>query len=80
MKYHALFVISVFLFRKKGILISYQRLSVVCQSVWVRLSVTFLVNVSPPELLEVATSNFVAEYVTCCRGYWATFCVTLTLG
>ena len=42
---------------KKGILISYRtRL--------VRASVTLFVNVSPPKLLDVATSNFVAEQVT----------------
>ena len=32
--------------------------------------------ISPPKQLEVATSNFVPEYVTCCRGHWATFGVT----
>ena len=64
-------VIPAFFFRKKGILISYQSRSVVrlsvrpCVCVDVRpcgcASVTFLVNVSTPKLLDVATSNFVAE-------------------
>ena len=44
---------------KKGMLISCQSRSVVRPSV--RSSVTFLVNVSPPKPLEVATSNFVRE-------------------
>ena len=44
-------VIPAFFFGKRGILISYK----------VGPSVTFLVNVSPPKPLEVATSNFVAE-------------------
>ena len=43
----------------------------------VRPSVTFLVNVSPPKTFEVATSSFVVELVTRCRGYWAAFRVTL---
>ena len=38
----------------------------------------FLVNVSPPRGLDVVTSNFVARYVTWCRGYWALFRGTLT--
>ena len=38
----------------------------------------FLVNVSPPKGLDVATSNFVAGKDTRCRGYWATLPVTLT--
>ena len=40
----------------------------------------FLVNVSPPKQFDVATSNFVAEKVTWCRGNCATFRVTLTQG
>ena len=65
----------LFSLEKRGILISCQsrsfvrpsvRLSVcpsVCPSVcaYVRPSVTFLVNVPPPKLLEVATLNFVVE-------------------
>ena len=61
----------LFSLEKKGILISYQSRSVVRLSVrpsvrtsvrpCVRPSVTFLVNVSPPKPLEVATSNFVGE-------------------
>ena len=48
---------------KKGILISCQSRSGVRPSVRpsVRTSVTFLVNVSPPKPLEVASSNFVVE-------------------
>ena len=53
------FIIPAFFFRKKGILISCQSRSVVRPCV--RPSVTFLVNVSPPKPLEVATSNFVVE-------------------
>ena len=50
-----------FSIEKKGILISYQSQSVVYLSArpGVRPSVTFLVNVSPPKLLYIATSNFV---------------------
>ena len=44
-----------FSLEKKSILISYQSRSIDCPSV------RFLVNVSPPKPLEVATSNFVAE-------------------
>ena len=53
----------LFSLEKKGILISCQSRSVVRKSVcaYVRPSVTFLVNVSPPKPLEVATSNFVVE-------------------
>ena len=57
----------LFSLEKKGILISCQSRSVVrlsvCLSVrpCIRPSVTFLVNVSPPKALEVATSNFVGE-------------------
>ena len=57
----------LFSLEKKGILISCQSRSVVrpsvCPSVrpCVRPSVTFLVNVSPPKPLEIATSNFVGE-------------------
>ena len=36
----------------------------------------FLVNVSPPKGLDVATSNFVGHMMY--LGYWATFGVTLT--
>ena len=62
--------IPAFFFRKKGYINfvskSVRRPSVrlsVCPSVRpsVRPSVTFLVNVSPPKPLEVATSNFVVE-------------------
>ena len=49
----------LFSLEKKGILISCQIRLSVCPSV--RPSVTFLVNVSPPKPLEVATSNFVGE-------------------
>ena len=61
------FLYPLFSLEKKGILISCQSRSVVrpsvCPSVrpCVRPSVTFLVNVSPPKPLEVATSNFVVE-------------------
>ena len=53
----------LFSLEKKGILISYQSRSVVHLSVRPCgcASVTFLVNVSPPKRLDVATSNFVAE-------------------
>ena len=53
----------LFSLEKKGILISCQSLSVARPSVrpCVCSSVTFLVNVSPPKPLEVATSNFVVE-------------------
>ena len=37
----------------------------------------FLVNASPKPL-DIPTSKFIGAYVTWCRGYWATFCVTLT--
>ena len=59
-------IIPAFFFRKKGY-INFVPKSVrrpsVCASVrlCVRASVTFLVNVSPPKRLDVATSNFVAE-------------------
>ena len=44
------------------LLILCQSRSVVCPSYkYVRPSVLFLVNVSPPKPLEVATSNFVVE-------------------
>ena len=61
--------IPAFFFRKKGY-INFVSKSVrrpsVCPSVpsvrpCVRPSVTFLVNVSPPKPLEIATSNFVGE-------------------
>ena len=57
----------LFSVEKKGILRSCQSRSVVrlsvrpCVCACVRPSVTFLVNVSPPKPLEVATSNFVVE-------------------
>ena len=60
-------IIPAFFYRKKGILVSCQSRSVVRLSVrlavcpCVRLSVTFLANVSPPKPLKVATSNFVVE-------------------
>ena len=54
------FLYPLFSLEKKGILISCQSRSVVR----FHLSVTLLVNVSPPKPLEVATSNFVVEYVT----------------
>ena len=38
----------------------------------------FLVNVSPPKPLGVATSNFAGAYVTWCSGHWTTVLVTLT--
>ena len=54
------FVIPAFLFRKKGYINfvpkSIRRLSV-CPSV--RPSVTFLVDESPPQSLDIATLNFV---------------------
>ena len=66
-----LLLYPLFSLEKKGILISCQSRSVVRPSVrpsvclslcpCVRPSVTFLVNVSPPKPLEVATSNFVGE-------------------
>ena len=49
----------LFSLEKKGILIWYQSRSLVC--LCISASVTFLVNVSLPKLLDVATSNFVAE-------------------
>ena len=54
--------IPAFFFRKKGY-INFVSKSVRRPSVrpCVRPSVTFLVNVSPPKPLEVATSNFVGE-------------------
>ena len=56
------FIIPAFFFRKKGY-INFVSKSVRRPSVrpCVRPSVTFLVNVSPPKPLEVATSNFVGE-------------------
>ena len=58
-------VIPAFFFRKKGYINFCNKVSPssVCPSVrlCVRVSVTFLVNISPPKLLDVATSNFVAE-------------------
>ena len=55
-------IIPAFFFRKKGY-INFVSKSVRCPSVRlsVRPSVTFLVNVSPPKPLEVATSNFVVK-------------------
>ena len=59
-------IIPAFFFRKKGY-INFVSKSVRRPSVRlsvrlsVRPSVTFLVNVSPPKPLEVATSNFVVE-------------------
>ena len=55
-------IIPAFFFRKKGY-INFVSKSVRRPSVRpsVRTSVTFLVNVSPPKPLEVATSNFVGE-------------------
>ena len=59
-------IIPAFFFRKKGY-INFVSKSVRSPSVrpsvrpCVRPSVTFLVNVSPPKPLEVATSNFVDE-------------------
>ena len=38
----------------------------------------FLVNAYPPKPLDVATPNLADILVTRCRGYWATFHVTLT--
>ena len=32
----------------------------------------------PPKPLDGATSNFVPRQITCCRGYWVQFHVTLT--
>ena len=54
-------IIPTFFLEKKGILISYQSRSVVRLSVCpsVRLSVTFLVNVSRPKPFYIATLNFV---------------------
>ena len=54
-------VIHAFFFRKKGY-INFVSKSVRRPSV--RTSVMFLVNVSPSQPLEVATSNFVVEQVT----------------
>ena len=39
---------------------------------FVCLSVTFLVIVSSPKRLDIATLNFTGAF----RGYWAMFCVT----
>ena len=49
----------LFSLETKGILKMYQSRSIFHPSV--HTSVTFLVNVSPPKVLDVATSNFVAE-------------------
>ena len=51
-------VIPAFFFRKKGY-INFMSKSV--HRPCVRPSVTFLANVSPPKLFEVATSKFVVE-------------------
>ena len=77
--YTCFFIIPAFFFRKKGY-INFVSKSVRRPSVCpcIRPFVTFLVNVSPPKPLEVATLNFVVESGTWCRGYWATFRVTLT--
>ena len=58
--YCKIVIIPAFFYRKKGILISCQSTSIVRPSVLPceRPSVTFLVNVSPPKPLQVATSNF----------------------
>ena len=60
--YVHIFVIPVFFFRKKGH-INFVPKSVRRPSVrpCVCASVMFLVNVSPPKRLDLATSNFVAE-------------------
>ena len=59
--FESIFIPAIF-FRKKGN-INFVSKSVRRPSVrpCVRPSVTFLVNVSPPKPLEVATSNFVDE-------------------
>ena len=54
-----MFLYPLFSLEKKGILISCQSRSVVRPCI--RPSITFLVNVSPPKPLEVATLNFVVE-------------------
>ena len=61
-RFSSLIVIPAFFFRKKGY-INFVSKSVRRPSVRpsVRTSVMFLVNVSPPKPLEVATSNFVVE-------------------
>ena len=47
-----------FIFRKKCIFISYQSRSVyTCVRMYVRTVVMFLVNASPPKLLDVATAT-----------------------
>ena len=53
-------IYTAFFFRKKRI----YEFRVKVGLSFVHLSVTFLVNESPSKPLEVATSNFVAEYVT----------------
>ena len=45
-------IIPAFFFRQKGYIVGPSS---------VRLSITFLVNVSPPKRLDVATSDFVGE-------------------
>ena len=49
-----------------------------CIHASVRVPIAFLLNISPPKPLDGATSNFVPRHVTCCRGYWAIFRITLT--
>ena len=56
---HNLIIIPIFFFLEKKGYINFVFKSVRRPSV--RPSVTFLVNVSPPKPLEVATSNFVVE-------------------
>ena len=81
---HLTLIIPTLFIRKKGILISYQSLTIVCPShcpsarTCVRPSITFLVKLPPPKPLDGATSNFVPRQITCCRGYWVLFHVTLT--
>ena len=57
-------------------------LSSICPSICMSVCpfVTFLVIVSPPEPLDIATSNFAGAQFTWCRGYLVMFHVTLTQG
>ena len=77
---HFTLIIPTLFFKKKGTLISQQSLSIVRLNVRPSVCpcITFLVNIYPSKPFNGATSNFLPRQVTCCRGYWAIFRVTLT--